>query len=330
MIGKFLRYVRTHWRLCGGMVFLAAVIAINVMAFLHAYAMTHFVEGGARTGGMKTLSPWQKGKVLLTGIRIPRPVCDATPADRGMDYQVYQMAGASGLQLEAWYIPVKDSRGLCVLFHGYAECKSQLLPEAQALRELGYDTLLVDFRGSGGSTGQVTTIGFHEADDVAVAVEFARRTLKAERPILFGRSMGAAAILRAVAVHGVEPRAVIVECPFDRLLSTARNRFATMGIPSFPCAELLIFWGGVQHGYSGFQHNPVEYAQQVRCPVLLMHGGLDPRVTRAQAQGVFSSLAGPKRFLVLENTGHEPCIAGNADRWREAIVDFLEHEGQPR
>ena len=38
--------------------------------------------------------------------------------------------------------------------------------------------------------------------------------------------------------------AVVVESVFDRLLSTAENRFHSMGIPAFPMARLLIFWGG--------------------------------------------------------------------------------------
>ena len=43
-------------------------------------------------------------------------------------------------------------------------------------RKLGYSTLLVDFRGSGGSSEATTTIGVLEADDVAAAVAFARTT----------------------------------------------------------------------------------------------------------------------------------------------------------
>jgi uncharacterized protein len=34
-------------------------------------------------------------------------------------------------------------------------------------------------------------------------------------------------------------------------------------IPPFPLAELIIFWGGVQHGFNAFAHNPVTYAAQV-------------------------------------------------------------------
>ncbi|NJR40440.1 MAG: hypothetical protein HC781_18420 [Leptolyngbyaceae cyanobacterium CSU_1_4] len=84
--------------------------------------------------------------------------------------------------------------------------------------------------------------------------------------ILYGASMGAVAVMRAVAIEKIEPVALILESPFDRLLNTVRHRFEVMGIPSFPSAELIVFWGGVQLGIDGFNHNPVDYARSIDCP----------------------------------------------------------------
>ena len=58
--------------------------------------------------------------------------------------------------------------------------------------------------------------------------------------------MGAASVLRSVHSCGVQPDAIIAESVFDRMLTTVRHRFELMGVPSFPCAELLVFWGGRQ------------------------------------------------------------------------------------
>ncbi len=323
MIGKCLRSIRRHpWRSVLTIVLLLFVL-LNVLAFFHAYAMTHFVDCGEKTGSPHALSFWQKGKVLLTGVRMPKPVNSATPADLGMAFTVCNFRGPSGIDYEAWHISSKPSRGLCIMFHGYATCKSSLLSEAGAWHDLGYDALLVDFRGCGGSSGRVTTIGYCEADDVAAAVDYARRELAADRPVLYGQSMGSVAILRAVAARGVEPRAVVVECPYDRLLSTTENRCRLMGVPAFPCAHLLVFWGGVQHGYSGFSLNPVEYAEGIRCPVLLMQGDRDPYVKLQEAQDVFDHLAGPNRMMIFENVGHESYLRREAERWRQSIAEFL-------
>src|SRR5436305_1579766 len=85
-----------------------------------------------------------------------------------------------------------------------------------------------------------------------------------------------------------------VGLPFDRLLSTVKARFAGLGVPSFPGAQLLVFWGGWQHGFNGFRHNPVDYARDVSCPVLLLHGRQDPRVSAEQVEEVHANLAGEK------------------------------------
>jgi len=212
---------------------------------------------------------------------------------------------------------------LCITFHAYTSCKSSLLGASSAFHDLGYDVLMVDFRGSGGSVGDRTTMGYDEANDVVAAVNFAARRWPSRPLVLYGQSMGGAAILRAVADLGVNPSAAIIESTFDRLLSTARNRFHAMGLPAAGLSELLVFWGGEQIGYSGFKHNPADYAARVHCPVLVMQGGLDPRVTDAQARNLFDHLAGPKEFDLFPNCGHCGFLAQDPARWTAIITDFL-------
>ena len=209
------------------------------------------------------------------------------------------------------------------MFHGFSASKASLLPPAKALRGLGYDTFLVDFRGSGDSDGHATTIGYREADDVAAACEFARQRWPELPQVLYGRSMGAAAVLRALALGRSQPAAVILECPFDRLLATTKNRFRAAGLPSFPAAELLVFWGGLQHGYSGFEHNPVDYAAAVACPALFLHGEHDIRVSPAEAREVFDRLAGKKTWKLVQGAGHENLSVARPDEWRSAVERFL-------
>jgi hypothetical protein len=210
-----------------------------------------------------------------------------------------------------------------LMFHGYAACKAGLLPESKALHELGYAILLVDFHGSGGSGGSDTSVGFAEAEDVAAAVAYARRRWRQRPLLLYGQSMGSAAVLRAIAIHGVNAQAIMLECPFDRLLSTVENRFTAMGLPSFPFARLLVFWGGVQCGFPAFTHNPVDYAQHVQCPVLLLHGRQDQRVSAAQAQRIFDRFPGAKQIELFDGVAHGSLFAAKPEQWARAVSQFL-------
>jgi uncharacterized protein len=302
-------------------------LALNGIAFMQARAMTHFVTVGQRTAKPEKLSLADKAKVILTGVEVPRPENTVTPKSLGLEYETQRiLIGAE--YLEIWCIePAQQSRGIVLLFPPYGGSKAGLLAPAQILHELGYETVLVDFRGVGGSSGSDTTLGVREAKDVAIAFQFAQRhTQSHPRPIfLYGASMGAVAVMRAVAIEGIQPTGLILESPFDRLLNTVRHRFEAMGIPAFPSAELLVLWGSALQRIDGFNHNPVDYARQVRSPVLLLHGALDSRVTEADARRVFNPLPEPKTWRVFPDAnGHGSLAADAPAEWRSLISQFLD------
>jgi alpha-beta hydrolase superfamily lysophospholipase len=315
--------MRTHRFLTVCLVLAIGFVALNVVAFNQAWSMTHFRQSGRKTAMPERLSLLEKLRVSVVGVNLPRPTNSIDPRSLGLEFETLHFGGADGAELEAWHIPCAKAKGLVLFAHGYGGSKASLLTEAKALHELGYAAFLLDFHGSGGSRGSETSIGVHEADDLAQAVEYVRHRIPSQILILYGQSMGSAAILRAIAVNGVRPSAVIVECPFDRLVSTAANRFAAMGLPAFPAAHLLIFWGGVQQGFNGFRHNPVEYAREVRCPVLLLHGAKDARVTREQAESIFRSFPGEKDFTLFPNAGHESYLGAAPALWAESVSRFL-------
>jgi dipeptidyl aminopeptidase/acylaminoacyl peptidase len=141
--------------------------------------------------------------------------------------------------------------------------------------------------------------------------------------ILYGQSIGAAAVLRAVGDLHVSPDAIIIDLPYDRLLSTAGNRFRAMHLPAFPLAQMLVFWGGVQQHYRGFDMNPADSAKNVRCPTLMFHGQLDRRVTIEQANAVFNNVAGPKQFECSPDSGHVGFLTVHPDQWHAIVESFL-------
>jgi alpha-beta hydrolase superfamily lysophospholipase len=303
--------------------FAVAFVAANVFAIIQSRAMTQFTGSGRRTRAPQHLSTLEKIKVLVCGVDIPRPVNSLDPSSIGLDFETFRFATTDHLQLEAWRIPAMHPKGVMLLFHGYSGHKGDMLTHAALLHEMGFDVVMVDFRGGGGSDGNYTTLGMREGDDVAAAADFVGKKWPSEPQILYGQSMGSVAILRAVGVLHTAPRAIIVECPYDRILSTVAHRFNAMGLPAFPLAHMLIFWGGVQRGYWPFQLDAVEYAKQVRCPVLYLRGEHDPYVTNAEAHAVFDVLGGPKRYVEITGVGHESYPGANPVQWRGAIVDFL-------
>lgn len=298
-------------------------VTANIFAIIQSRAMTQFSGTGARTLAPEHLSHWQKIKVLFCGVDVPRPVNRVDPSSVGLDFETMRFPTTDHLSLEAWRIPSAHPKGVMLLFHGYSGHKSDMLPHAALLHEMGFDVVMVDFRGCGGSDGNYTTLGMREGDDVAAAASFVQKNWPSEPQILYGQSMGSVAVLRAVGVLHVAPRAVIVECPYDRILSTVSHRFHAMNLPAFPLAHMLIFWGGVQRGYWPFQLDAVQYARDMRCPVLYLRGEHDPYVTNEEAHAVFDVLGGPKQYVEITGAGHESYPAANPGQWRQSITDFI-------
>ncbi|MBI5396639.1 MAG: hypothetical protein HZA91_15200, partial [Verrucomicrobia bacterium] len=111
---------------------------------------------------------------------------------------------------------------------------------------------------------------------------------------------------------------------FDTMLQTVKNRFQSMGVPSFPSAELLVFWGGEQLGFNAFRHNPVDYAPSVSCPVLFLHGAHDLRVRPEEADRVFEAIAGPKARTEFRDGEHDFNAARFPREWSKAVSSFLD------
>jgi hypothetical protein len=301
------------------------LLLINALAFVQARAATHFVADAPPLEALlQAPLPIQLG-ALLTGVPLPRPQNRSTPAEHHLPYSTHTIALANGEQLEAWHVPHPQPRGLVLLFVGYGGAKEGALTPAAKLFQFGFSSLLVDFRGAGGSSRSDQTLGIREAEDVIAAWQYAAAQWPGLSFYLYGVSMGGAAILRAVALADLPAHGLILEAVFDRLTTTTRHRFAAYGLPGSPAAELLLFWGGVQLGVDPFSHNPVEDAKSVTMPTLLLYGERDPWILPPERAALAEALRGPVEVVVFPAQGHGgPYVYGDAERWDTAVRNFLD------
>ncbi|WP_448697450.1 alpha/beta hydrolase [Mucilaginibacter sp. AW1-3] len=297
---------------------LALLVVANIIACFHAYRFTHFdTSAKAKTKDAAHLSVGNKIKTLFFGINNPRPVNKLKP---GKSYQTIILK--SNKNIECWYIKNPEAIGTVILFHGYGGEKSASLREADVFYSIGYNTLLVDFMGSGGSEGNQTTIGFFEAKEVKTAIDYVSE--KGEKNIiLFGTSMGAAAIMKCINDDQPKISCAILECPFGTMLKTVQARFKLMHVPGFPMANLLVFWGGIQNNFNAFDHNPEQYAKSIKCPVLLMWGEKDDKVSREETDTIYKNLQGLRQLKLFALAGHEDYLKIYPTEWTAEVSGFL-------
>ena len=116
------------------LLFGALLLAVNVVLYRHAYAMTHLYAHRCHRPVQSTF--WERLRLVWNGPTLPRPVNRATPGDYGLAYENHEFAGEMG-RLSAWHIPHRRRRGMVLLFHGYLGCKAHVLAEGGGVSRTG-------------------------------------------------------------------------------------------------------------------------------------------------------------------------------------------------
>lgn len=295
-------------------------LIFNIIIAFHAYKFTHFYDRSQVTiKKPEEKTGWDKTKEIFFGINAVKQQNSIVPDST---FQTVYLKSSTCPKLEAWYIPVANPKGTVCMFHGHGGTKSGIFSESEVFRSLGYNTLLVDFRAHGNSEGNTCTIGYKEAEDVKLAFDFIKD--KGEKNILlWGISMGAAAITKSINDYPIWPSKVILEMPFASLTEAAEGRIRLMKLPAEPTASLLTFWGGVEQGFWAFNLVPAEYVKKIQCPVLLQWGRNDARVTAHETQEIYSNIKSPKKLAIYEFSGHESLCEHEPEKWIAEITDFL-------
>jgi alpha-beta hydrolase superfamily lysophospholipase len=296
-------------------------VLLNINAAVHAYKFTHFYDSLPASKAEAEKTWWDKTGPLITGIDAAKKKITEFPS---RSYETVILTTRDGLKLEAWDINIDSAKGTLIMFHGHGNNKAGILKEAEAFWQMGYNTLMVDFRAHGNSGGHTSTIGAAEVQDVLAAWNYIKP--KTRKPvILYGISMGAASILHAMAQTNIDPDKLILEMPFGSLKQAVSGRLKLMHVPAEPMSTLLTFWGGVEHGFWAFNYKPFRDAQTVDCPVLLQWGAHDPRVKRSETESIYRNLSSlDKQMVVYEEAGHESLVKKQPGKWIRTVGKFLD------
>lgn len=305
-----------------GWVLLVQIILINISAALYADKLTRYFENIPDNYSNSSGNVFTKSWKLFTGPRYAKPGIQHFPV---RPYDTVKLVTKRGYMIDAWYIqPDSVSKGTVILFHGIGGTKSLLMDEANDFLYMGYDVLLVDFRGHGNSSGYRTTIGVKEAEEVKLAFDFIKD--KGEKNIfLYGMSMGAVAITRAMHNYKLQASGLILEAPFWSLQTYLKTRARQLGFPSQPFAFFTTFWIGVENGFGGFKHKTARYVKSIDCPVLYQWGTLDEFVDESEMNRIYGATPSKNKKLAVYNGAlHESLLRREPAKWRNETEQFLE------
>jgi uncharacterized protein len=229
----------------------------------------------------------------------------ATPATYGLAYEDVAIHTDDRETLHAWWVPVQNARGAALLFHGNAGNISHRIDYARMFSELGYATLLVDYRGYGKSTGSPTEEGTYRDAMASWRWLIDTRGLEASDIVVFGESLGGAIACWIAARE--KPRAVVIASTFTSLPDLGAEVYRFLPV------RLL----------SRFQYDTRSCLQQISAPVLIVHSRRDDIVPYAHAEKLYAAARPPKQFLDIAG-GHNDGFVHTRPEWRRALGEWLE------
>jgi alpha-beta hydrolase superfamily lysophospholipase len=231
---------------------------------------------------------------------------------------------ADGLMLRGWYLPTPTHRRLVVLVHGMRDSWDKIAPIGRDLHARGYDVLMFDLRGHGGSDPSRLFMGRNERGDLrAVQAWAGRRGFAPERIGWLGQSMGASALLMEAARNpGI--RAAVMDSPYGdlpELLGVQLPRHSHL--PAFfnPGILLAARWA---FGVRTDDLVPIRSARDWGArPMLLIHGEEDEIVPVDQAIRIAHAVGPTCHAVTLPGVMHVRAYAASPTQYIAAVDDFF-------
>jgi len=256
-----------------------------------------------------------------------RGVITRAPESVGItNYQNVTFRSADGLTLKGWFVPSQNGATF-IFVHGHGGTRQGQLDDAGILVQQGYGALLFDLRNSGKSEGNVTTFGLLEVNDVRGAVDFvlAQPGTDPNRIGLLGQSMGGATVIMAAA-RITEVRAVAALSAYTSMEDNIETGVENLaGLPSFPFAPLVIFWGELEARIDIQQVEPVaEIASISPRPILIAHGERDDLIPVENAHALYAAAQEPKELLLIPNAAHESFYPVAGEAYAQKIAAFFD------
>jgi len=195
-----------------------------------------------------------------------------------------------GIRLAGWYIPSADGAGptapTVVLMHGFGATKTGVLEYGEGLHG-AFNLVAFDMRNTHRSSGEETTVGVLEQEDLRAMIDWLERTKHPTHIGVLGNSMGAAA---AVAEVGDDLRveALALDSLHTRMRYQVEQRLQRAGHPAYPGTWAVFLAAQLRFGVDlGSVDAQDAIPELTRLPVLLSHGTADTEDLPARTQAFY-------------------------------------------
>jgi pimeloyl-ACP methyl ester carboxylesterase len=188
-----------------------------------------------------------------------------------------------------------------------------------------FDTMVLDFRGHGASTG-ASTLGADEVQDLHAVAQLAS-DLGYTKLVAVGASMGGAVAYRCQQKHGDFDSIVSIGAYAD--LTLMRRKLSRLSLQLLfkttgtrPITRALT---GARLGSLRPMAQPLEAAATIDVPTLIVHGALDPLVEPHHARQLAAAIGPTAELVIVPRRGHVTTLQTSTTG--EMIADWVRRSG---
>ena len=212
---------------------------------------------------------------------------------------IIKLTTSDGVKISAEYLPNPAATYTVLYSHGNGEDLGKQSDKFEKIQDAGFAIFAYDYHGYGTSQGEPSEANAYRDIDAAYAYLTETLHVLPEHIIIYGRSLGsgpsvdlttrkpvAGLILESAFTTAFRTRTVITLLPFDRF----RN---------------------------------IDKIGKIHCPVLVIHGRSDHTNPFNHGMQLYRAANEPKRFLWVDDAGHNDLEEVAGDSYMRALRDFL-------
>ncbi len=270
----------------------------------------------------RTLATFLAAAVMLTGCSFhrffyfPNRNLYLDPQKLNLSYEMKWFPSTNGKKLFALYFQTdQPPKGIVVHFHGnYGNVSNHFLGSSFLVHH-GFDVLVFDYEGYGGSEGHPSPA--RTVQDGVAALRYAATLNRNPKGgvVVLAQSLGGAIAIPAMVLEPLA-RAAVIQSSFTNYRSIARDVLKRSWITwiLYPIYPSLL--------YTDYQ--PIRYVSRLpRIPLLFIHGTADKVIPAKMTKALYARANEPKELWIVEGAGHNDLRQTVGDPYDERVAAFF-------
>ena len=191
-------------------------------------------------------------KVMFKPEKLPPDFEFEYPNQKSTEHNLYI---GDDIRINGVHFSIPQPKGVVLYLKGNSRSIKGWGKFAVDFTRLGFDVVMVDYRGFGKSVGRRTEKNIK--DDLQRVYDLLKQRVRERHIVIYGRSMGSGFATKLASMN--DPRLLVLESPYYSMTKMAKRY-----IPFMPASLIL-----------KFPLRTYKWIRYVKCPIKIIHGTSD-------------------------------------------------------